>query len=262
MTICVAAIGKNTEANEEFIVFATDHMVSVSTGQFEQVIEKFKLIDEHTVAMFSGQALLFDRIMHDIGNKKEKLTYEQIVELTHQRMKKVRFELFEEQVLSVYDIDFKYVKNILDKQVQNPFIQTILEKLSEHNLGSAVMLIGFKDGFAQVTVVNEFIHYNFRDMNFGAIGSGETQALNTLMFQTHSKEEPLSTTLYNVYKAKRNSEVSVGVGKETDLYVLSPKKLVEVTQAQKDFLEKVYLDELSYGKKDERVKKIVGELAK
>ncbi len=37
MTICISAIGKNEINGEEFIVFATDHMVTF--GQ-EQIIQK------------------------------------------------------------------------------------------------------------------------------------------------------------------------------------------------------------------------------
>ena len=44
MTICIAAIGKDEKGNE-FVVFATDHMVSIGTlGQFEKTIAKYVIL--------------------------------------------------------------------------------------------------------------------------------------------------------------------------------------------------------------------------
>ena len=61
MTICIAAIG--TESNKELIVFATDHMITTSTGQFEHTIAKYKELNKNTVAMLAGQALLFEDLV-------------------------------------------------------------------------------------------------------------------------------------------------------------------------------------------------------
>ena len=62
MTICVAAIATDTDG-KECIVFATDRMVSVPIGHFEHDMRKYQKIDDHTVAMLAGRALLFDDLI-------------------------------------------------------------------------------------------------------------------------------------------------------------------------------------------------------
>ena len=69
MTICIAAISK--EKNKEFIVFATDHMVSTMTGAFEHSIKKYRELNKFTVAMLSGQVLLFDDLIKLEGNEND-----------------------------------------------------------------------------------------------------------------------------------------------------------------------------------------------
>ena len=63
MTICIAAIGRD-EIGNEFIVFATDHMISIDNlGQFEKTIEKHKKINDNTVAMLAGRPLFFNDLI-------------------------------------------------------------------------------------------------------------------------------------------------------------------------------------------------------
>ena len=247
MTICIAAIGKNS--NEEFIIFATDHMVTTPSGQFEQSIEKFKAINKTTVAMFSGNALLFQKIMDKLDSKLKDSEYGKLADAIHTSMRDVRIETFEKEVLGIYNLKLPELKAFLDKKIENNYVNDMLFKLSAYSLGSAILTVGFKDQSAQITLITEYIKVEHRDLNFGAIGSGEAQAINTLMFQKHSKDNDLGTTLYNVYKAKRNAEVAVGVGKETDMYILHQKKgLIRIKPSYEKQLDEVYSKELQYGK--------------
>ena len=69
MTICIAAIGKCEELgiDGEAIVFATDHMITLSQiGEFEHSIEKYRTINSNTVVMLSGEALLFDELLDGV----------------------------------------------------------------------------------------------------------------------------------------------------------------------------------------------------
>ncbi len=57
---------------------------------------------------------------------------------------------------------------------------------------------------------------------FAAIGSGYWHANSYLMFAGHVKTKPLPETLLNVYSAKKRSEVSPGVGRNTDMVMIAP----------------------------------------
>ena len=88
MTICIAAIGTCYEMkkDEEALVIATDRMISLQEiGQFEHSIEKYRKINKNTIAMLSGEALLFNSILSGIGKNDQ---FEKIVDKIQKNMQK------------------------------------------------------------------------------------------------------------------------------------------------------------------------------
>ncbi|MBS3052734.1 MAG: hypothetical protein J4428_05185 [Candidatus Aenigmarchaeota archaeon] len=256
MTICIAAIGKYNES--EIIVFATDHMISVQQiGQFEHSIEKFKKITHTTIAMLSGEALRFEDLLDEVYDE---TNFDEAKKKIHKNMVKLREDMIQKQLLDIYKIDYNYLKELLRIQLANPYTQGMLDFITKFTLKTNVLLIGFKDKKAQIVEITERDMVNMRDINFGAIGSGGTQAINTLLFQKHSKNDNLETTIYNVYKAKRNAEVSVGVGKETDTLVLTKSGMIKLGEGQIKLLADIYEEELKYGKTNDKLGRVIGFL--
>jgi hypothetical protein len=258
MTICVAAIGRCIDIGKdcEAIVFATDHMITLpAIGQFERSVEKYKKINVNTMAMLSGEALLFDDVLKGVVGKGD---LDQIVQVTHRNMIAIRDLRVSNVIFEKLKIDFSFLKELLKAPVHNDTVKGIMAAIEKDKLDTTVLVVGFKDGLAQIIEINEFRFSNTRDINFDAIGSGAVQALNTLLFQRHSKSDDLGTTLYNVYKAKRNSEVAVGVGKETDLFILFPDgKFYEISDEQAKRLSNVYAEEMICGKQHKDLREIV-----
>ena len=82
------------------------------------------------------------------------------------------------------------------------------------------------------------------------------QAINTLLFQKHSKNCEVRKCIYSVYKAKRNAEVANGVGKETEVIVLDADKIYYLDESELSKLSQVYDEELKYGIGHEHLKTI------
>lgn len=245
MTICISAISTNN--GKEAIVFSTDHMVSVGdVGQFEKEIKKYRVLNKNNiVAMLSGQMLLFDRILEGTNDFYD---FYKIRGKIIENMAKIRKEIIKKEVYDLFGIDEDYIKTILPNPIQNPFIQRILETISNFSLQTSILLVGFdNDGKAQISEIDEKSYADYRDIHFHAIGSGSIQALNTLLFQKHSKSRDLKTTLYNVYKAKRNAEVVIGVGKETEVILLDGNGFNSLQPEKITKLETIYEKELNYG---------------
>jgi hypothetical protein len=254
LTICIAAIGKDSDGNE-FIVFSTDHMVSIgSLGQFEKTILKYKIVNSNTVTMLSGNPLIFDSIIADCKNCH---SYGDVKKAILSNLCTVKDEQIKRQILDTYKIDFAYIQEVLKGNVQNKYIDNVLLSISSHSLETLILLIGFDQHLAQITEIGEVGMLDFRDIDFGCIGSGAVQAMNTLLFQRHSKTDSLTTTLYNVYKAKRNAEVAVGVGEETDMGILTEKGMTPVSTEQIKILKDVYEEELVFGKKHNKLNELV-----
>lgn len=243
MTICIAAIAK--ENDKEYVVFSTDHMVTTNMGQFEHSILKYSCLNKNTVAMLAGQALLFDDLIK-VGE--DCLNYELIKSKIFENFKKKRKEVIENEIFNVFGINQDFFKESLQKTIPNPYINTILQKVAEFKLNTQIILIGYIDSVAQITHVEENSVVEFRSMNFHCIGSGSIQAANTLLFQKHSKTNPLKPTIYSVYKAKKNAEVIAGVGKETELLVLNEEGVKKLSTEDMGILDKIYKEELGYGR--------------
>ncbi len=243
MTICLAAIGK--EGSDEFIVFATDHMVSTALGQFEHSIVKYQRLNKNTVAMLAGNPLIFNDL---IKLSKQKLPYDKIKKEVFDNFKKKREEQIKNVVFDIFGIDKEYFLDILRMPQLNPALQKIIKDTAETSLETGILLIGFQNGDAQITAIDQAEIYDLRSINFHAIGSGNVQAMNSLLFQRQSKKDGTKKTLYNVYKAKRNAEVLVGVGKETDLLILKKDSCAKINDVTMNTLNEVYEEEQKYGK--------------
>ncbi len=143
----------------------------------------------------------------------------------------------------------------------NEIMLKIMDKITRFDLETSILLVGFdQNKEAQITEITQDSIADFRMFNFHAIGSGNMQAANTLLFQKHDRKEKLISTIYNVYKAKRNAEVLEGVGKETDLFVLGHEKGCQNLNEYLALLKGIYDSELSEGKLNPELSKIkIGE---
>lgn len=251
MTICIAALAKDDERG--YIVFATDHMVTTNQGQFEHSIFKYKQINKTTIAMLSGNLIIFEDL---IKLDKWDGSFSEIKRGIFQNFKKKKEEIIQNEIFNKFMIDKEFFVMSIGEPNPNHFIGDIIKTVVEFQLKTNILLVGFEDNEGMISVIDENGYYDFKDISFHAIGSGYDQAINTLMFQRHSSSETLSAAIYNVYKAKRNSEVKQGVGKETEVLVLCEEKLTELDSDQLSTLEKIYDSELKYGKEHNDLKEI------
>jgi ATP-dependent protease HslVU (ClpYQ) peptidase subunit len=139
MTICIAAIG--WDGNNEKLIFATDHMITTGTGQFEQSITKYKEINSQTVVMLAGQTLLFgDLIKLDTNDLK---SYDSIKGRIYRNFLDKRKEVIVNEILNIYGLSHVQLIDALQKPITNPFLQSIFEKVSNFRLNTSILLIGF-----------------------------------------------------------------------------------------------------------------------
>lgn len=248
MTICISAIC--TENNEENVVFAVDHMITTGVGQFEHDICKYKLLADNTVAMLAGDALLMDFFLEDDYSGK---SYSEIQSILEEKFKQKRLEKIQKEVLDVYTIDWDDVKEILKSSISNEFQTLILKSITQIDLNTAILLIGFESNKAKISQIGDGGVEIYDHIYFNTIGSGSIQAQNTLLFQNHSKQDNLKTTLYNVYKAKRNAEVMQGVGKETDIGYINENGINMLDKESIEILDEIYNVELNYGRKHQKL---------
>jgi len=256
MTICISAIGtdKNSDGcDEEFIVFATDHMITFGNGEvdneFEHNIKKYKPlgITKKCVAMLSGKTLLFEELLK---GTEELDDFDEIRKKIHNNFKDIKKKEIYNQLLSPFALSEKDLKEFLLKPIENPVSKTILEGIMRHNLNTSILLIGFKNKKAQIYEINEMENISIRDIHFHTIGSGCFQASNSLFIQKHCREDNLKKTIYNVYKSKRNAEIAKGVGQDTEVLICSEKEIAQIIPEDMEKLKEVYEKELHFGQNE------------
>ncbi len=253
MTICIAAIGLS-KSKEENIVISTDHMISlIGIGQFEHSITKHQFVGKQCVAMLAGNALFFPEVLKGINDNDP---YKTVRTKIFNNFRTMRDEMIKKELLDIFKVDMEYLKKRLSGPVANKYVDGMLQAVAKFNLGTSVLITGFHDGSAHIAEINEFRILDMRAINFHAIGSGAVQAVNALLFQRHSKRDFIEQTIYDVYKAKRNAEVAIGVGKETDMLIITQKGSRVVPKEDLEALGKIYEEELDLGKNHESLKSL------
>jgi len=250
MTICIACVCKY--AGDETVVMATDHMIDVGIGQFEHDITKYKKLNEKNMVMLSGSALLFNELTFELGTG----DFDSIKNKIHENFVKVRKDIIQKQLLDKFGLNDSDIQNSIKLPIQNPIMNKLIESIAKLELKTSILLVGFNKGEVKISEIQESGFLDYTDIHFHAIGSGQIQAINTLLFQSQSKKNHLSTTIYNVYKAKRNAEVSSGVGVETDILIFSEKGCVELTKEDIEILKGIYNKELDLGRNSEDLNKL------
>src|SRR5271157_4012543 len=263
MTICIAAIAKYN--GEEAIVTATDQMITLTMAQaqnsniqsfYEHTIEKYKTINNTTIAMLAGNPLLFNDL---IKLPTATLSFPLIKEAIYNNFKNKRTELIQKQLLSIYNVDWRFILEMLKTQNSNVISTEMLRLVANYKLGTAILLVGFDGPNAMISAITEQGYSDYRDIGFHAIGSGDLQAHNTLLNQRPSREDTINKIIYIVYKAKRDGEVMAGVGKETDLLVLTRKGIKKLSEDEMNLLDEIYSEEIVHGKNHPKLSKIALE---
>ena len=172
------------------------------------------------------------------------------------KFKEKRLELIQTSILDPMFVDVKFMKENLNKEFKNPFIKVMFDKVLNTKLNINLLLLGFDGDKAKIHEISDGGTSDLRTINFYTIGSGSTQAFNTLLFQKQSIDENLITTIYNVFKAKKNAEIMPGVGEKTKLGYLNTEGVKMLNEEDLYNLKNIYNNELSYGKTHKDLKKI------
>lgn len=260
MTVCISSIGKS-DNGEEVMVLGADKMLTNSylEAQFEHPISKYKQIGDRFVCMLAGNPLIFDETLKVVSVDDK---YEEALEKIQKNLLEMYYKRIERELLNAYRVTWAFVEEALKSPIENQYMDQLMKKILEYTLGTDIMLTGFSGKEARMSTVSEGGTIQFREIGFAVIGSGYTEATNTLLFQRQSRDTPLRETVYNVFKAKRNAEVSSGVGKETDFIIQTKKSIKSVKKEDMERLSKIYDEELEYGKKHKYLDElaIMGEI--
>jgi hypothetical protein len=248
MTVCLAALCQSDNRGP-LVVAAADRMVTLGGFiQFEHAIPKMARPSSLAITMLAGDTLVGTRLAQTVTAKfagsSPKVAdiaaalSEQYVEVRQGRMDG---EILKPRGLNLQSFYGRHTA--LSPQV----VMMLDDRMAKFDLQVEFLLTGVDGEGAHIfTVHNPGSPERQHDViGYAAIGSGTVHALQAMIGFNHSPLDPLRDTLYRVYAAKRRAEVAPGVGKDTDLMVISGAGITELDDGQLSVLGSLFLSQES-----------------
>lgn len=242
MTTCIAA-----KCGEGVIFGAADRMKTAGDIQFEPSTPKIIPLTSSIAIMIAGDAALHAEIVQDLWNsvsiriKEEPTNWLKVKDLAYlysHFYNLCKLKRAENTILTPLGLNRD---SFITRQheMSQEFVTTLSKELLSYNLPyAAVIITGIDDEGAHIYVVHGDQLSCMDTIGFASIGIGSRHAESQLMLARHSVNSPLPETLLLTYSAKKRSEVSPGVGKETDMFMIGPN-LGSFTTLNPDVMKKL-----------------------
>jgi hypothetical protein len=213
--------------------------------EFEHAASKMAEASSVAIVMIAGDSLLGTRLAEQVGRTVAGST-PAIADLARQlavEYETVRQGQLEEQILAPRGLDlnsFYGAHNSL-----NPQITAMLDnQMAQFNLGVELLLAGVDPSGAHIhTVYNPGRVERLHDpIGYAAVGSGTIHALQSMIGFGHCASADYHETVFRVYASKRRAEVAPGVGRDTDMAVISGTGTHWLTRQELEQLEGIFED--------------------
>ncbi|WP_423459974.1 hypothetical protein [Ottowia sp. VDI28] len=247
MTVCVAVISSDGSA----AIGASDRMVSTADNQTKRL--KVHHLTAQVVAMIAGDVELHTELLietramiSDAKDMPELLTVKNIADsyaLAFLEAKKRRAERRFLAPLGLTAESFASNQRKMEDKIAAEITREIINFQMPH-CSAIFMGIDASQGYQRAHIYTvENGHLACHDeTGFVAIGVGMYQATSSLMFGGHHAEMHLDPAVYLTLAAKKRAEVTPGVGKETDMVVVTVADggYILFREDVVDQLEKIY----------------------
>lgn len=245
LTICIGTI---CDSSKKAIV-AGDRMMTASdfTVAFEHDVPKIKEVAANCLALTAGPALVHTDLFRNVRNTIHAGATPPISEILEKVKKeylKIRTRQIEEKYFKVRGFDIEWFNK--NQRMLSPDIALRLDRQLEiYSFNLNILLVGVDDAGAHLYYIYPPCSSEcFEALGYCSIGTGERHADSTFIAYRYTPSFSVNKALYITYEAKKNSEVAVGVGKHTDMAIISDegirfirketlKKLEEIRQKRR-----------------------------
>jgi len=245
MTVCIGALCEDGKS----VVVAADKMVTFGTPMNLQTeppdLKKIVKLTKKSVLLFSGSVPDGEEILVSAQSKlsnNPKQTTAKIAEAVKDAYADLKKKRVEETILKpLLGADFPKFQTLVSQSASSQILQQVLGLISQHNLQAELLVAGTDDAGAHLFIVSHpGILLPVETTGYAAVGSGGLHAGISLSLAQHSKVLPLVDAIYNVYEAKKSAEVAPGVGKLTDMAIVTATEVIFAKDPLFDTLEKAH----------------------
>ena len=261
MTVCIAA----TAADKSAVVVASDKMISAGflSLEFDHPEPKIEALGATCVGLCAGDALpagdLFSSAQ-SVAAQLQKPHVRQIAEAIKDTYSTLRAKRIEESVFKPrgLTIDSFYQQGLI-RQFPAEVSMPLDDSVQRMKFGVELIVAGVdRDGAHIFGVTDPGISDSYNQIGYHSIGSGMSHALLSLVGASQHWSMSVNETVFNVFRAKRQSEVAPGVGRSVELRVIADGKIRVVTDDELQALDHV-LEDLE-APRNERIRTSIAEL--
>jgi hypothetical protein len=227
-------------------VIAADRMVTLGGFiEFEHTVPKMAPASPYAIALVAGDSLVGNRIAQDVAQALASSS-PPVVEVARglaSEYEAARQAMLEEQLLRPRGLNLNmYYSN--HNSLNGQVMAMLDNQMAQFNLGVELLLAGVDPSGAHLhTIHNPGGAERLHDViGYAAIGSGTIHALQSMIGFRHSAAAEYHETVFRVYASKRRAEVAPGVGKDTDMAVISREGTHWLTEDELDQLRAIFED--------------------
>lgn len=241
MTICIAAICDEGKK----VVAASDRMITITMPpiEYEHAIPKIQKISKSCIALTSGSALahtdLCREAMASISSMSAptiKTITDKIVECyIEQRKKKIEEEMLKSRGF-IFETFYPNLRNL------PPEIGiTIDSRIESFDFNLVILVAGVDESGGHIYQIdNPGTASCFDSIGYCAIGSGWHHAVYSLIANDYTGSFPLKESVYLVYEAKKRAESAPGVGRDTDMCIITENDIKILSEETMRRLNEIY----------------------
>ena len=253
MTVCIGAICDGGKA----VVVAADRMMTYGPPmnlQAEGAVRKIIQLTESAVLLFSGSVPDAEALANgtNAALKHGNFTITQIADLAAKVYQDIKRKKIEDTILRpLLGLEFAQFQQLISQSASSQVLGQVLGMISQHNLGLDAILASIDDDTGNLAIITHpGMAMPMNTVGTAAIGSGGMHASVRLSLGRQISSLSIPETLFNVYEAKRASEVAPGVGKVTDIAVLKDKTITFVADSVIDLLGTIVKERPSLSEED------------
>jgi hypothetical protein len=225
VTVCIAAA---CQENDEYrIVICADRKIGTWVAGAE-VGFKFSWAARNWPALVAGELRRAAELLatYESYLSTVKLDRKNVFDEMKKPVLMQKEKLADEYVRGKFGFSYEHLRTHGKKELPASLLYETFSSVKDLELGCQLLIAGFlnQGGIKNIphifAVDRDFsvAHHSL----FAAIGTGGVVAESALYQRKHTAHGSLEQTLYRVFEAKSLSEISEGVGPQTDMAVLSP----------------------------------------
>jgi hypothetical protein len=241
LTVCIAALCKG-EDDEPRAIVATDRMVTAGDFlEFEHSGSKMVQLAERAVVMVAGNTLDGMRLVNEAAADDLPEHIAAVAVTLGGRYAATRIWRAEQAVLNPHGLSLESFHG-MHRGLNEQVVMLLENQLSQYNLGVELLLAGVDESGAHIYTNGNpgGGNTNHDPIGWAAIGIGAPHVLSTMAGYVHSATADYKQTLFRVYSAKRGAEVAPGVGRETEMAVISNDGLKRLSNDDLDRLALIF----------------------